>query len=438
MVRLSTFQAGAKEENCRSESRRNVQMTNMVEDPAQLQQQVHPGSPSRKQLKVLVIMPLAEQRGGSEVALFNLIRFGRAMGVDWEVGFLESGPMVREFEEMGVQTFVVPAGRLRQPRHFAATIWHLSRVIRAKGFDAILSWMGKPHLYGSSAALLSGVPSLWYQHGWPKRSNWMDILTTLMPADGIIACSQSVADGQKSLWPQRPIRVAYPGVDLLRFDRGPVKSNDTLRAELGLPTTGPIIGIVGRLQRWKGFHHVLRALPEIAAAFPDVTCLMIGGKHALEPGYPAFLQFLIAEANLDGRVRLVGLQKNIPQWMKAMDVVIHASDEEPFGLVVIEAMALGRPVVASDVGGPREIVADGVSGLLWRHGDTHSLAVAVLRILKDPQLAKSLGDAAHKRARHFAVQQYARNVVDSVFDLLSPNNPGENDRTHVQLCTPTR
>jgi glycosyltransferase involved in cell wall biosynthesis len=376
---------------------------------------------SRRLLKVLIIMPLAEQRGGSEMALFHLMRFGRAMGVDWQVCFLEAGPMVQDFAQMGIRTFVVAAGRLRQPHRMASTIWRLSVIIRENRFDAILSWMGKPHLYGSYAALLAGVPALWYQHGWPKRNNWRDLLVTLMPASGILACSRSAANGQESLWPRRPIRVVYPGVDLSRFSRPAVATKKNLRAELGLPTTVPIIGIVGRLQRWKGFHHVVKALPRIAAVFPDVTCLMVGGDHALEPDYPAFLRDRISEANLSSRVRLVGLQRNIQQWMEAMDVVIHASDEEPFGMVLIEAMALGRPVVASDVGGPREIVTHGVNGLLWQHGDINSLVDAVLRILEDPELAKALGESARERATHFAVEHYARSVVNSVFDLLSPN-----------------
>jgi glycosyltransferase involved in cell wall biosynthesis len=191
-----------------------------------------------------------------------------------------------------------------------------------------------------------------------------------------------------------------------------------LRNELNLPATGRIIGIVGRLQHWKGFHLLLAALPRILASFPDVACVMVGGEHALEPCYPAFLRAKIDEANLSDRVRMVGLQKNVPRWMKTMDVVVHASDREPFGMVVIEAMALGCRVVASDVGGPREIITHDVNGLLWRHGDIDSLSDAIVRLLADSALADSIGRAARRRAADFVVERYAHNVARAVSDLL--------------------
>ena len=95
------------------------------------------------------------------------------------------------------------------------------------------------------------------------------------------------------------------------------------------------------MQRWKGIHVLIEAMPIILKAHPDAHCVVVGGRHALEPDYPEFVQAKIGDLGLEAQVTLVGLQHNVPEWMQAMDVIVHASDHEPFGIVVIEAMALG-------------------------------------------------------------------------------------------------
>ena len=104
---------------------------------------------------------------------------------------------------------------------------------------------------------------------------------------------------------------------------------------------------------------------------------------------------------------LAGPQPDVAEWMQAMDVVVHASDREPFGIVILEAMALGKPVVAGAEGGPREIVSDGVNGLLAPFGDSDALAGAILRYLGDPDLAGAVGQAAGATAAAFTVRRFA-------------------------------
>jgi glycosyltransferase involved in cell wall biosynthesis len=114
-----------------------------------------------------------------------------------------------------------------------------------------------------------------------------------------------------------------------------------------------------------------------------------------------------------------------------MDIVVHASHDEPFGIVVIEAMALGKPVIAGSQGGPREIVTDGVDGLLVRYGDPVALGAALGRCLDDPDFAVALGTAARQRAAAFSAPRYARDVVNALRDLTSPasdEQAGQQDR----------
>jgi glycosyltransferase involved in cell wall biosynthesis len=368
--------------------------------------------------KIMVLMPLSSQRGGGELMFLDLIEHGRELNIDWLAVFMSDGPMVQTVRKWGVEAVVIDAGRLRQPHRVVMAIIKIRRLIRTRGVDVVINWIAKSHLYGGTAAMLAGVPAVWYQLGYPDPPSVQERLATAVPACGILTCSDSASEAQKKLWPDRAVRTVYPGVSLQRFDPERLPSPLECRRQLGLPVNGALIGIVGRLQRWKGMHHVIGAMPGVLREFPDCHCVIIGGEHAFEPDYPAFLKRRVAEANLVDHVSFAGLQHNVPHWMQAMDVVVHASDKEPFGIVVVEAMALGKPVAATNTAGPTEIICPGIDGLLWTAGDPDSLRLAVLELLADRKLRQRIGRAARNKAASFSSGSFARRVVENVFDLV--------------------
>jgi glycosyltransferase involved in cell wall biosynthesis len=375
------------------------------------------------QNKILLLMPLAELRGGAEFALGQLLRrASKRRDVKCRAVFFQDGVLVEIAREAGVQAEVVPAGRLRQPVRFGRCVKRIARIAREAGTDVILSWMGKAQLYGGPAAMLAGVPAVWFQHGIPVGQRRMDNLATLLPAAGVLACSGHAAEAQRRLWPRRRTRVVYPPVDLERFDADRLPSPLEMRRQLGLPAGGPLIGMVGRLQRWKGFHVLVEAMPRILASQPEARCVLVGGEHAAEPDYANALKSQIEDLGMSDRITMVGLQQNVPQWMQAMDVIVHASDAEPFGMVVIEAMALGKPVVASASAGPTEIITPEVNGLLTPYGDAEALAAAVTRYLADTNFAARVGRAAHARARDFGAARFVDEVVDAVTEFAQSSS----------------
>ncbi len=371
-------------------------------------------------MTIAILMPLAEQRGGGELTLWHLLVEGRNEGICWLVIFFEDGPMVAQVRGLGIKVRVVRTGRLREPWRIFSSIMKIAAIVRQEGAGCIFSWIGKAHLYGSMAACISGVPSGWFQHGVPQPRNCLDRLTTLLPAAVVMACSRFVGEAQARLWPHRPLRVVHPGVELDRFGATNLPTSADARQKLGLPPDGLIIGLVGRLQRWKGFHILIEAMPAIVREHPNSHCVLVGGKHVLEPDYPDFLQSRITDLGLNNQVIMAGRQQNVPQWMQAMDVVVHASDREPFGIVVIEAMALGKPVVATEAGGPMEIITHEIDGLLTPYGDAPALAAAVNRYLADPEFARRLGARARIRAQQFSSKAFASNFVAALSDGLTP------------------
>ena len=369
-------------------------------------------------MKVIIVMPLAEQRGGGELMLTHLMQQGLQRGIEWYVVFLEDGPMVDQFQQMGIGAYVIPSGRLRTPHKSLSCVRQLSALLRRERAEVVLSWMSKAQLYGGPAARMAKVPALWYQVYVPARYSWLDRVATLLPAVGVITLSKAGSQAQAGIWPHRPVRLVHPGAELERFDPARLPSPMAVRQRLGLPAEGPLVGIVGRLQRWKGMHTLVQALPSILKAYPRGHAVLVGGKHDLEPDYPDFLAKQVRDLGLNDKVIMTGLQRNIPEWMQALDVVVHASDREPFGIVIIEAMALGKPVIAGAEGGPVEIITQGVDGLLTPFEDANALADAVLRLLDDTEYARRLGEVARQRAREFSTQRYAENLIAAVIDLV--------------------
>lgn len=383
-----------------------------------------PSSPSaNERMTVVVVMPLAEQRGGAESSLRQLVQHGRGHGIRWVVVVLVDGPMVGELRELGVKVVVVDAGRLRHPHRLVATIARIARVARREQATLILGWMTKGHVYGGPAAFLTRRPAAWCQLGTPERHDRLVRLATLLPARGIITVSRAASSAQAAMRPVRRQRMVYPGAELDRFDGNGLPPPADLRQRLGLPSEGRLIGTVGRLQRWKGIHVLIDAMALLRDSHPDVHCVVVGGTHDLEPQYPGEVKRQVAKLGLTPHITFAGFQANVPDWMQAMDVVVHAAANEPFGIVVIEAMALGKPVIAGADGGPSEIITHGVDGLLVRYGDPAALAAALRTCLDDPALAGQLGNAARRRAADFSAARYAEGVIAALRELSVPRPP---------------
>jgi glycosyltransferase involved in cell wall biosynthesis len=369
-------------------------------------------------MRVLINMPLGEQRGGGEMMLLDLIRQGRDLDVEWLVIFLEDGPMVEQVRGLGVDARVVLRGRGREVHRFILTVIRIAAIAWRKKVDIIVNWMWITHILGGLSALLVGKPAIWYQLEVPYDQALLTRLATLIPARAVITLSKDGQKAQSQIFPYRPTLLVYPGVELNRFDPAILPSASEARQKLGLPSHGTLVGIVGRLQRWKGMHVVVDAMPKVLQKYPDTHCVIVGGQHSFEPEYENFLKDQIAAMGLQEKVIMAGLQQNVPEWVQAMDIFIHASDKEPFGIVIIEAMVLGKAVIAGDVGGPTEIITNKVNGLLTPYGDADALSNAMLRYLDDSEFTRNVGIAARKRALEFSTRRYAENFVDVIYSVL--------------------
>ena len=179
------------------------------------------------------------------------------------------------------------------------------------------------------------------------------------------------------------------------------------RKELGIPPGTPLIVCAARLEREKDVQSLIAAMAEVKATLPEVRCVVAGQGAQWD-----MLTAQILEAGLQGTMQLLGFRKDAQALIQASDIFVLPSLAEPFGLVILEAMSLGRPVIATDAGGPREIVEQGVTGLLVPPSNPPALAAAIRKLLSDRQSTEAMGRRGQERFQaHFTAARMAQDML---------------------------
>ena len=209
------------------------------------------------------------------------------------------------------------------------------------------------------------------------------------------------------------------GVDLLDFQPNPDISRQ-LRETLGCSDL-PIVAIFGRLARWKGQKTFIYALAELKKMGINV-CAWIVGDASFGDGEKYVDELKTQAKNLGSGedIKFLGFRSDVNHLMAACDVVCHASESEPFGMVIVEAMALARPVIASDVSGPRESVIDGKTGYLFPPGDAASMAQRLSELISDKTLSGKMGLAGQERVKeYFDIRKNLHDLHEACVRLTS-------------------
>ena len=202
------------------------------------------------------------------------------------------------------------------------------------------------------------------------------------------------------------------GIDLARFD--PLAAPDTFRAELGVPPDALVVGTIAILRRKKGHHVLLSAIPGILKEVPGVVFVFAGDGPQRQN-----IEERIKELGIGESVRLLGLRTDVPAVLKGLDLFVLPTLEEALGTSFLEAAAMGIPTVGTRVGGVPEAVKDGVTGVLVDPDDAGALAAAVVRLLKDASLRRSMGEAGRKMVeRDFSTERMAERMFELYTGLV--------------------
>jgi glycosyltransferase involved in cell wall biosynthesis len=377
-------------------------------------------------IRVLHIITRLDVGGSTENTLISATRLPRAeFSCSLISGWTTDPPagLAETLSHAGVHWVKVP--RLRRPVgpfRDCLALWDLWRLIRKLRPNIVHTHSSKAGFLGRLAARMTGVPhTVHTPHGHVFEGYFSPVATRTFTAlerlaarwtDRIITLSDGEAQDHLRLGiGRREQFVTIPsGVDL-----------DAIRAASPAPliSEGPVIGAVARLVPIKGLQYLVDAAPEILRRCPDARFLLVGDGE-MRPA-------LEAQARAHGladQITFAGFREDIPSIIAGMDLVVLPSINEGMGRVLVMAMALGKPIVATRVGGVAELLGDGEAGLLVPARDPIALAEAIGTLLRDPARAQTLGEAGRRRALRYSAESMLDALTKVYREVMTHGRPG--------------
>lgn len=362
----------------------------------------------------VALVTAAGERGGAEVIIELLATRLPAHGITPVLAAPEDGVLCARWRAAGLEVCPLPAfGRLRRLDQGARVVVEVARRLEQADVEIIHTHGVSAQIHAGLAARRLGRPAVYHVHDlfdpqW-SADGALQRLALRVPAARTIAISASVAASLRGRVASATLHTVMDGV-----------SSDLVPASSAAGTS-PLVVWCGRLQQWKGPHHFIEAAQVVHRAMPTARFAIVGGTlFGIEPEYAAVLRAHVEAAGLGHALLFVGHVDDARPWMRAAAVVVHSSDRpEPFGLVMAEAMMQERPVAAFRHGGAAEIVLDGVTGRLVAPGDAPALGRAVLDLLSDGPLARTLGLAGRARALQYFDADVMTASVAGVYDLVA-------------------
>lgn len=398
-----------------------------------MQKDMTPNSPRR-----VMLFDHTAQLGGGEIALLDMVRFFDRSQVTPIIVLGSDGPLAERLRGIAEVHILELTSKVLHKRkdtlgsasllelksivHAAAYVHQLTDFIRTNHIALIHTNSLKADILGGIAGRLTHTPVIWHIRDritddyLPKPIvRIMRTLCRVLP-DYVIGNSAATLETLK-LNGTKPSIAIGSGVDLGAFH----ELHDPSTSGRDNSPRKQLIGLVGRICPWKGQHIFLRAAAEVHKQFPHATFQIIGAALFEEQHYAIEMQKLAKDLGIAHVVEFTGFRNDVPDLMRNLDILVHASTTgEPFGQVIVQGMAAGKAVVATNGGGVPEIVVHGETGLLVPMGDAPALGSAICALLNAPELAAEMGRAGRRRVlEHFTIEQTARKI-ETVYAQLAP------------------
>lgn len=359
--------------------------------------------------------------GGGEMQMVDLVKRIDRSRFRPIVGCLKKeGPLlsVLEQNEVPVEAFPV-RGKLFYP-HSLKQILRLTLFMRREKVKILHTQDLYSHLVGVPAALLAGVPVITNRldlghtlnrwHRWALKILSFGITKAMANSQGV---QRMLVDSEKM--DPRKIALIYNGVDIDRFQFAALPSSSQ-RGSL-LPEFRPddrLIGTLANLWPIKGHHILLEAAVRVVAYFPKVRFVLIGTGIRREE-----LEAVARTLSIEKHVLFLGSRQDVPDILSCMEISVLPSLGEGFSNAILESMAAGLPMVATDVGGNREAIVDGETGFIVPPGDPDALADRLIRLLEEPLLGQKMGRAGRQRIEnHFTLDRMVRETERFYDEIL--------------------
>ncbi len=340
------------------------------------------------------------------------------------------GDLATRAREIDVEVLSLPVASFRRTHnpvtlsgymlHWIAGTNQFRRIVRTAQPGVIHANSAMAQVYAGSVAQKANIPCVW--HARDLRPLPFPAQAICKNADQIVAISQCVREFLVvNGFPRRRIQCIHNGIDVARWESRVTGRN--VRGELNLTPEEHVILIAAQFVPWKRHEDAIRAMPQILERVPSARLLLAGSDlWGADPEVEGSLRALVKELSVEAEVVFLGQRDDVPDLMSIADVVLIPSDAEPFGRAAIEAMALARPVVGTRAGGLPEVVRDGETGLLVVPRFPGSIADACCRLIENPSLAASLGEAGRRRVEEqFDATRVARETEELYARMKAPS-----------------
>lgn len=352
--------------------------------------------------------------------LFPFMKYLKQLGYEvW--GVSAWGKWIGEIERAGIKVYTPQIMRkIFTPFADAKALLHLISLFRRERFDIVHTHTLKASFLGQIAAFLAGVPiRIYTNHGLDFENPSFSALKRrlFILVDKLIACFVHVAFfvnkedmkivEREGIYSKQKMRYFGGPVNIEKFNpaRFPEEFIQKKKKELGIPLDKMVVGIVGRLVRDKGYFELFQAFKKILAYFPDAVLLIIG---QLEPEKEDRFDIdVLSSFGIEKNTIYLGERTDIEEIYPLMDVFALPTYREGLGVSILEASAMKLPIVATDIRGCRGSVNNGETGILVPPKNSEKVAEAILRLLKNPQIAKAMGEAGRKKVE----QEFDEKVV---------------------------
>ena len=368
--------------------------------------------------------------GGAESSLLTLLRHMDKSRFNATVILTSEGIFSRRLREENIPVKIIslPLTLIRLKRGNALKAFFFLAVylfpmqlfmirlyfyLKKNKFDLVLTNTIKAHLYGSIAARLCSIPVIWRFHDVLSPTDFSPMLIKSLlffarrfPVK-ILAVSNLtrdylVRDGLKG----DKVEVIFSAIDHELFEFENIFRN--IRNELNIGSHAKLVGCIGRIIPQKGQRSLLLAIPEVIKRYPETFFLIVGDVYLKERGYKEELLEIIKKNKIEDRVRFTGFRYDIGSLIRSLDILVFPSvAPESFGLSALEAMSLGKPVIAAKIGGVCEIIEDGINGMLVEPNHPEQITDRIIQLLSDEEMYGRIGlEAKEGVARKFSLEKY--------------------------------
>jgi glycosyltransferase involved in cell wall biosynthesis len=365
--------------------------------------------------KILYLSHVSKM-GGAEENLFSLVKSLDRKRYTPVVICQEDGELPQRLREVGVEVSYLKMRGWRKAKYFLVnlvTVIRLFRFIKRNNINLVHINPYRLAPYGVLAAKLAKIPSVLSIHDFLDKDKIKRFLVNY--ADTIIVVSDIIGEVFKDY--KKDVITVYNGIDFSIFDRATIKANE-VKKEL-VKDGNYLVGMIGQIAPWKGQEDFLKSAAEVLKKEQAVKFLIVGDAIFNNEFSIEKLKEISAQYGIGSRVIFTGWRNDIPQIIACLDILILPSWKEPFGRVMLEAMAMVRPVIATDCGGPGELITNNETGILVPVKRPELLAEAIIKLLKSPQQRKILAEAGYNLARErFDLKNQVRQVENLYSEIL--------------------